>query len=146
MPLLLVEAGRENESTGTLVDKPTAYPAGRREKEREEYERRGPACTRCSVKFAHEQRAEKERAWNDGVLRAGCCRAAAGQGVWEETERERAVAEAAAAEVKRRGSWWRRVGLRRAAMRREVRWAVRLCPVRRGAPDRARERDVVSSA
>ncbi|GHF38705.1 hypothetical protein GCM10018790_15570 [Kitasatospora xanthocidica] len=41
-------------------------------------------------------------------LRVGCRQAVADEMVRGEAERERAAAEAAAAEEKRCGSWWRR--------------------------------------
>jgi len=75
-----------------------------------ERERRRPACTRCKAKFTDGWWAEYEAAdtWSDDGLCAGCRQADADQKALDAAERERAAAEAAAAEAKRIRSWWRR--------------------------------------
>ncbi|MGA5824290.1 replication-relaxation family protein [Kitasatospora sp. NPDC094028] len=80
----------------------------RQERQKEERERRRPACRRCSEKFTDERWAEKEQAWKDDGLCAGCRQDVAGQKARETAERERAAAEAAAAVANRARSWWRR--------------------------------------
>ncbi|MFI6448074.1 hypothetical protein [Kitasatospora sp. NPDC050543] len=85
-----------------------AAEQARQEREREEHERRRPTCTRCGAKFPDERWAERKRnAWDDRLC-ADCRQADADQQARQAAEREQATAEAAAAQAKRAGSWWRR--------------------------------------
>ncbi|MFH8385547.1 hypothetical protein ACH4E7_32210 [Kitasatospora sp. NPDC018058] len=90
--------------SGGLLKRPCPVQA-RQERAAPEWERRRPVCRRCKVSFSDERWAEKERGWNDDGLCAGCRQADADQKALEAAERERAAAEA-----KRRDSWWRTCG------------------------------------
>ncbi|WP_354644316.1 hypothetical protein [Kitasatospora camelliae] len=103
-----LDTALDNPDGDQLLEAERAAEQARREREKEEHERRRPACRRCGAKFSDERWAEKEKAWNDDRLCADCRQADADQQARQEAEREHAAAQAAAAEEKRSRTWWRR--------------------------------------